>query len=101
MLMTVYLCFFGGAGEVPSQLGSNFDNMRRNQHSATSVPAPAPAQPPIDLSVVLVTGGYDHEIRFWEAWSGICSRTIARTGESGVRTQSILSRMLYLLSFSK
>ncbi|KDQ16207.1 hypothetical protein BOTBODRAFT_54041 [Botryobasidium botryosum FD-172 SS1] len=33
--------------------------------------------------VVLVTGSYDHEIRFWEAWSGICSRTIARSGESG------------------
>ncbi|KAF8321272.1 WD40 repeat-like protein [Clavulina sp. PMI_390] len=31
-----------------------------------------------DLSVVLVTGSYDHEIRFWEAWSGICSRTITR-----------------------
>ncbi|GAB1517205.1 TOR complex subunit lst8 [Rhizoctonia solani] len=26
--------------------------------------------------VVLVTGSYDHEIRFWEAWSGLCSRTI-------------------------
>lgn len=38
-----------------------------------------------DMSVVLVTGSYDHEIRFWEAWSGICSRTIARSGESGVR----------------
>ena len=37
-----------------------------------------------DMSVVLVTGSYDHEIRFWEAWSGICSRTITRTGESGV-----------------
>ncbi|KAF9458669.1 WD40 repeat-like protein [Collybia nuda] len=36
------------------------------------------------MSVILVTGSYDHEIRFWEAWSGICSRTIARTGESGV-----------------
>ncbi|KAG8970606.1 TOR complex subunit lst8 [Tulasnella sp. 425] len=36
-----------------------------------------------DLSVVLVTGSYDHEIRFWEAWSGICSRTIARSGEQG------------------
>jgi G protein beta subunit-like protein len=36
-----------------------------------------------DLSVVLVTGSYDHEIRFWEAWSGICSRTIARSGETG------------------
>ncbi|KJA18565.1 hypothetical protein HYPSUDRAFT_144904 [Hypholoma sublateritium FD-334 SS-4] len=35
------------------------------------------------MSVILVTGSYDHEIRFWEAWSGICSRTISRTGESG------------------
>ncbi|EAU84105.2 hypothetical protein CC1G_06967 [Coprinopsis cinerea okayama7 len=35
------------------------------------------------MSVILVTGSYDHEIRFWEAWSGICSRTIARTGETG------------------
>ncbi|KAH6918722.1 WD40-repeat-containing domain protein [Coprinopsis sp. MPI-PUGE-AT-0042] len=37
-----------------------------------------------DMSVILVTGSYDHEIRFWEAWSGICSRTIARTGETGI-----------------
>lgn len=44
-------------------------------------PAPAPARH--DMSVILVTGSYDHEIRFWEAWSGICSRTIARSGESG------------------
>ncbi|TEB35945.1 WD40 repeat-like protein [Coprinellus micaceus] len=35
------------------------------------------------MSVILVTGSYDHEIRFWEAWSGICSRTISRTGETG------------------
>ncbi|KIY43627.1 WD40 repeat-like protein [Fistulina hepatica ATCC 64428] len=35
------------------------------------------------MSVILVTGSYDHEIRFWEAWSGICSRTISRAGESG------------------
>ncbi|KAF7322594.1 WD-REPEATS-REGION domain-containing protein [Mycena chlorophos] len=41
---------------------------------------PAPRH---DMSVILVTGSYDHEIRFWEAWSGICSRTIARTGEAG------------------
>ena len=40
-----------------------------------------------DLSVILVTGSYDHEIRFWEAWSGICSRTIARSGESGVSSR--------------
>jgi len=36
-----------------------------------------------DMSVILVTGSYDHDIRFWEAWSGICSRTIARKEESG------------------
>ena len=44
-----------------------------------------------DMSVILVTGSYDHDIRFWEAWSGICSRTIARTGESGVRIESCSS----------
>lgn len=26
--------------------------------------------------VILVTAGYDHTIKFWEALSGICSRTI-------------------------
>lgn len=36
----------------------------------------APSAVPDDLSVLLVTAGYDHTIRFWEAWSGICSRTI-------------------------
>lgn len=45
-----------------------------------------------DLSVVLVTGSYDHEIRFWEAWSGICSRTIARSGETGVSNSSSLDQ---------
>jgi len=30
--------------------------------------------------VLLVTASYDRDIRFWEAWSGICSRTIARSG---------------------
>ncbi|KAI0007441.1 quinon protein alcohol dehydrogenase-like superfamily [Xylariaceae sp. FL0662B] len=28
------------------------------------------------MSVILCTAGYDHTIRFWEALSGICSRTI-------------------------
>jgi len=27
-------------------------------------------------SVVLVTAGYDHSIRFWEATTGVCVRTI-------------------------
>jgi len=47
-----------------------------------------------DMSVILVTGSYDHEIRFWEAWSGICSRTIARTGESGVSWLHLLVGLL-------
>ncbi|KGB78979.1 G protein beta subunit-like protein [Cryptococcus deuterogattii 99/473] len=29
-----------------------------------------------EMSVILCTAGYDHTIRFWEAWSGICYRQI-------------------------
>lgn len=50
-------------------------------------------RPGHDMSVILVTGSYDHEIRFWEAWSGICSRTIARTGESGVSIVLVTSHL--------
>ncbi|KAJ5297886.1 hypothetical protein PENANT_c012G00438 [Penicillium antarcticum] len=32
--------------------------------------------PLFEMSVILCTAGYDHTIRFWEALSGICSRTI-------------------------
>ena len=46
----------------------------------------AQAAPRQDMSVILVTGSYDKDIRFWEAWSGICSRTISRTNETGVRS---------------
>ncbi|KAL8802556.1 MAG: hypothetical protein Q9182_003721 [Xanthomendoza sp. 2 TL-2023] len=35
------------------------------------------------MSVILCTAGYDHTIRFWEALSGICSRTIQH-GDSQV-----------------
>ncbi|KAA1088926.1 TOR complex subunit lst8 [Puccinia graminis f. sp. tritici] len=28
------------------------------------------------LDVILATGGYDNTIRFWEAWSGICVKSI-------------------------
>lgn len=38
-------------------------------------PAPQQHQDPA-MAVLLCTGGYDNTIRFWEAWSGICSRTI-------------------------
>ena len=57
---------------------------------------PAAPAPRHDMSVILVTGSYDHEIRFWEAWSGICSRTIARSGESGVRHTSYPASSPYL-----
>jgi len=30
----------------------------------------------IILSFKIATGGYDHKIRFWEATSGICTRTL-------------------------
>ena len=60
------------------------------------MPAPviankSPGQAAQDMSVILVTGSYDHEIRFWEAWSGICSRTITRSGETGVRSLLLLN----------
>lgn len=43
--------------------------------ATSSTSAPAAAQQDA-LSVILVTGGYDNTIRFWEAWSGVCSRTL-------------------------
>ncbi|KAK0536294.1 TOR complex subunit lst8 [Tilletia horrida] len=45
---------FGPAGTVPS-----------------IIPAPPPSEP-----VLLVTAGYDHTIRFWQAWQSECVRTI-------------------------
>lgn len=39
-------------------------------------------------SVVLATAGYDHTIRFWEATSGICYRTL-QYGESQVNKLEI------------
>ncbi|KAH8919386.1 WD40 repeat-like protein [Atractiella rhizophila] len=49
-----------------------------SQPLGTALPA---SQPQADnLSVVLATGGYDNTIRFWEAWSGMCSRVINHGG---------------------
>lgn len=44
-------------------------------HLPSTAAATAAAQQDA-LSVILVTGGYDNTIRFWEAWSGVCSRTL-------------------------
>jgi len=38
----------------------------------------------MSVSVALVTGSLDHKIRFWDAASGLCTRTL-QFGESQVR----------------
>lgn len=50
---------------------------QQQQPSSGSQPSAQPAQPTNIVSeVVLATAGYDHTIRFWEALSGVCLRTI-------------------------
>lgn len=39
--------------------------------------------------IVLVTGGFDHKIRFWEATSGVCSKIIKFPGEGQINCTSI------------
>ena len=41
------------------------------------------------IEVILATAGYDHTIRFWEALSGICVRTIQHA-------DSVLFLMIYV-----
>lgn len=38
------------------------------------------------MAVVLVTGGYDQKIRYWDATNGVCTR-IVPFGESQVSEQ--------------
>ncbi|KAJ5212587.1 uncharacterized protein N7498_004233 [Penicillium cinerascens] len=47
-----------------------------SNYSNHSLHAPVSEPFPSTMSVILCTAGYDHTIRFWEALSGICSRTI-------------------------
>jgi len=42
------------------------------------------------MPVVLVTGGYDHKIRFWDATSGVCTKSIS-FGESQVNCIQVSS----------
>jgi G protein beta subunit-like protein len=46
-------------------------------------------------SVVLATAGYDHTIRFWEATSGICYRTLQYT-DSQVNKLEITAEKQYV-----
>ena len=39
--------------------------------------------------IVLVTGGFDHRLRFWEATSGVCSKTLKFPGESQVNCVAV------------
>lgn len=47
------------------------------------------------MSVILVSAGYDHSIRFWEALTGVCSRTIQHS-ESQVNRLEITNDKKYL-----
>lgn len=48
-----------------------------------------------DMSVILVSSGYDHSIKFWEALSGMCSRTI-QNGDAQVNRMAITPDKRYL-----
>ena len=50
------------------------------------------------MPVVLVTGGYDHKIRFWEATNGACARTLT-FGESQVNCLQISADKSLLVAF--
>lgn len=56
--------------------GANTSTSSSNQPVAPTASSSGSGGGQDALSVILVTAGYDHTIRFWEAWSGICSRTI-------------------------
>lgn len=49
--------------ELTSQKGAN-DNRKMTETDGSSEP------------VILATAGYDHAIKFWQAHSGICHRTV-------------------------
>jgi hypothetical protein len=74
-------------------------------HYPTSATRPLrPMQmPPNDQSgVILVTAGYDHTIKFWEALSGICSRTIQHPDSVHPRSQQnnmLISSKLTVLQY--
>ena len=47
------------------------------------------------MSVILASAGYDHTIRFWDALTGVCSRTIQHT-DSQVNRLEITSDKRFL-----
>lgn len=63
-----------GDGRVPTSSRSIHQQVPQQQQQQQQ-PQQQQQQDPA-MAVLLCTGGYDNTIRFWEAWSGICSRTI-------------------------
>lgn len=41
--------------------------------------------------IVLVTGGFDHKLRFWEASSGVCSRALRCPGDGQINCLAVSS----------
>jgi hypothetical protein len=52
--------------------------------------------------VILATAGYDHAIRFWQAHSGICFRTVQHPDSVSLNRQyPIFVAPLFLFSFCR
>ncbi|KAJ1733160.1 TOR complex subunit lst8 [Coemansia biformis] len=49
-----------------------------------------------DIPVILVTAGYDHTIRMWDALKSTCTRTIPYTTESQINRMALSSDKHYL-----
>lgn len=68
-----------------SQAQSQQQQQQAAQNGQAAAQQAAAAAQQDALSVILVTGGYDNTIRFWEAWSGVCSRTVNHPDHVSVR----------------
>lgn len=44
--------------------------------------------------VILATAGYDHTVRFWQAHSGICTRTVQHQDSVSLPQRRICAAML-------
>jgi len=64
-------------------------------HQNNNAAQPSAAQLQAERSVVLATAGFDHTIRFWQAPTGLCNRTVQYT-ESQVNRLCITPDKQYL-----
>jgi transcription initiation factor TFIID subunit TAF12 len=70
-----YMAIKNGAAKTDLQ-NSQQPQIQQQQQQQSQQQQQQQKQSPESHSVILVTAGYDNTIRFWEALSGICSRTI-------------------------